>query len=81
MSKNEEVITRMVDLVGKLEVDGVCQFCQGNCFTALLQGVPETIKKTYLDFGVTMLATCTGGQKLEKSAVGYSFDDIWDELL
>lgn len=73
-------LERMKDLIGKLEVAGVCQFCQGNCFTALLQGVPPHIGRAFLEHNVTMLATCFGGQYLDKAAIGYCFDDIVREL-
>lgn len=71
---------QMRNLIGKLEVDGACQFCEGNCFTALLQGIPSHIARAFLERKVNMLATCQGGQNLDKLAIGYCFDDIVKEL-
>jgi len=52
-----------------------CNFCNQRCFTYLPEGTPQYILDAYRP-GVTIIATCPGGQRFEKEKTGYCYDDI-----
>jgi hypothetical protein len=69
-----------------------CKFCNRRCFTAIalsdgkgniiggaLRDVPPEKAKEILgmyDEGITIIATCAGGQQFEREKVGICYSDI-----
>lgn len=52
-----------------------CTFCGQRCFTHIPVETPPEMLKLYPK-GVTIIATCTGGQALEIERYGTSYDVI-----
>lgn len=52
-----------------------CMYCNGRCFIPFPQGTPAEILAAYRP-GVSIIATCPGGQRFEKEATGYCLVDI-----
>jgi hypothetical protein len=52
-----------------------CKYCGQRCFVPFPQNTPEYILNSYRP-GVSIIATCPGGQKFEKEKTGYCYDEI-----
>ncbi len=52
-----------------------CNFCNTRCFTYFPDKTPDYVLKAY-NSGVTIIATCPGGQSHEKKQTGYCYNDI-----
>lgn len=57
-----------------------CKFCGMRCFVPFPMDTPKHILDAYKARhpGVTIIATCRGGQEFEKKHVGYCYQDIKD---
>jgi hypothetical protein len=56
-----------------------CNYCDQRCFVYLpaLGSMPPEMRKAYRNHRhIDIIATCPGGQALEKKEIGYSYDDI-----
>lgn len=51
-----------------------CKYCGQRCFARLPWETPAHILRAYGN--VSIIATCSGGQKFEKETVGYCYADI-----
>ncbi len=52
-----------------------CKFCDARCFVPFPDGTPDHVIRAYRP-GVSIIATCKGGQAFEKQQTGYCHDDI-----
>ena len=52
-----------------------CKFCDNRCFTFFPDATPKYILNKYRE-GVTIIATCRGGQDFERERTGYDYDEI-----
>lgn len=52
-----------------------CKFCNQRCFVHFPEGTPQEVLDSYKS-GVTIIATCPGGQEFEKKETGWNYDSI-----
>lgn len=57
-------------------IDIKCQFCGKQCFLPLIKLAPANIIEACATRRVNALATCEQGQAMDRSALGYCYDDI-----
>lgn len=55
-----------------------CQYCNQPCFVPL--PTDPAIRQAYESRGVTVMATCPGGQLAEKRLLGYCYDDTEERV-
>lgn len=58
-----------------------CNYCQCRCFVPFPEGTPQHVADAYNEksgkgVNITIIATCPQGQAVEKSRIGYCYDDI-----